>query len=139
MSNILNKIDIEEIEMDLTGICNLACPLCTRNYVHAKPMLVKNIRPLLEITNQLDTFINLKRFACAGTISEPTLYPDFIEFVKYLNSRSITYEIFSNGNTHDEKWWEELGKIINGKSRVIFTVCGSTQELHEKYRVGSSL
>ena len=34
-STVLYTHDIEEIEMDLTGTCNLKCPLCTRNYVHA--------------------------------------------------------------------------------------------------------
>ncbi len=131
--------DVEEIEMDLTGICNLKCPLCTRNYAHANHLDGKNIRHIDEIIAQLDKFPNLKRFFVAGAISEPTMYKYFLEFIEYLNSRNIHYEIFTNANTHNEKWWKKLGEIVREDCMVAFTICGSTQELHEKYRVGSNL
>jgi wyosine [tRNA(Phe)-imidazoG37] synthetase (radical SAM superfamily) len=136
---IVNKSEIEEIEMDLVGLCNLSCPLCTRNYAHANHMLGKNVRPIEEITTQLDQYTGLKRFFIAGAVSEPTMYKYFPEFIDYLNSRNIYYELFTNGNTHDVAWWEELGKKIRPECMVAFTICGSTQELHEKYRVGSDL
>lgn len=139
MNKILYKNQIEEIEIDLTGTCNLMCPLCTRNYVHAKHMIQKNIRPLSEIINQLDQFINLKRFFIAGAISEPTLYPDFFNFIKYLNSRNIYFELFTNGDAHDDNWWKYLGNIVPSQCMVCFTICGSTQAIHSKYRRGSNL
>lgn len=136
---ILHKSDIEEIEMDLVGLCNLKCPLCTRNYSHANHMLSKNVRHIDEIISQLDQYTNLKRFFIAGAVSEPTMYKYFLEFIEYLNSRNIYYEIFTNGNTHSNEWWKKLGNMVPDKCMTVFTICGSTQELHEKYRVGSSL
>lgn len=136
---IVHKSDIEEIEMDLTGTCNLSCPLCTRNYSHANHLVEKNIRPISEVINQLDEYSNLQRFFIAGAVSEPTMYKDFTKFIEYLNSRNIYYELFTNGNTRSEEWWRELGQLIPSHCRCCFTVCGSTQELHEKYRVGSDL
>ncbi len=139
MNVIIKKSEIEEIEMDLTGVCNLSCPLCTRNYQHANHLVKKNVRSIKEIIDQLDQFTNLKRFFIAGAVSEPTMYKDFIPFLEYLNSRNIYYEIFTNGNTRNLAWWEKLGSIVPEKCMCCFTVCGSTQELHEKYRVGSNL
>jgi len=139
MNPIMKKSDIEEIELDLTGQCNLQCPLCTRNYAHANHLVKKNIRPIDEIIAQLDEYTNLQRFFIAGAVSEPTMYKDFIKFIEYLNSRDIYYELFTNGNTHTPAWWEQLGRLIPKKCMIAFTVCGSTQELHEKYRKGSSL
>lgn len=133
------KSQIEGIEIDLVGLCNLECPLCTRNYSHAEHMLTKNVRPVEDIIRQLDTYSGLKTCCLAGAVSEPTMYKHFFELLKYLNSRNIRYEIYTNGNTHNEEWWQELGTIIPEDSMIVFTVCGSTQELHEKYRVGSSL
>ena len=135
----LTNNDIEEIELDLTGICNLSCPLCTRNYKHALHLIKKNIRSLNDIKIQLNQFKNLKRILLAGAVSEPTLYPDFFNFIRYLNNRNIQFELFTNGNTHDIAWWKKLSKITRKKCKVIFTICGSTQELHEKYRKGSNL
>lgn len=139
MLKFLTINDIEEIEIDLTGCCNLQCPLCTRNYTHAKHLIQKNIRSLNEIQTQLNSFKNLKRMFIAGAVSEPTLYPQFLEFILYLNSRNITYEIFTNGNTHDIFWWKKLGQIVKKQCMVCFTICGSTQKIHEKYRIGSNL
>jgi sulfatase maturation enzyme AslB (radical SAM superfamily) len=136
---IVHKSTIEEIEMDLTGVCNLSCPLCTRNYQHANHLVQKNVRTIDQIIKQLDTFTGLQRFFVAGVVSEPTMYKDFIPFIEYLNSRDIYYEIFTNGNTRDVKWWEKLGSIVPEKCMCAFTVCGSTQEIHSKYRVGSDL
>jgi len=129
----------EEFEMDLTGTCNLSCPLCSRNYTHAQHMVYKNVRPLKEIINQLDTFPNLKRTFLAGQVSEPTLYPEFLDYLRYLKSRNIYIELFTNGSTRDEKFWKEVAEILDDADQIHFTICGSTQGLHEKYRVGSSL
>lgn len=136
---IVDKSYFEEIEMDLTGVCNLECPLCTRNYSHAGHLLKKNIRTIDEITAQLDEYTNLKRFFIAGAVSEPTMYKDFIKFIEYLNSRNIYYELFTNGNTRTPDWWQLLGELVPAHCMTAFTVCGSTQELHEKYRVKSDL
>jgi len=136
---VMKKSDILEIEMDLTGTCNLRCPLCTRNYAHAKDLIKPNSRSLEEIIKQLDQFPNLEIFYLAGAVSEPTLYKDFHKFCQYLVDRKVAVELYTNGNTHDEEWWTQLGKILTSNDRVHFVICGPTQELHETYRIGSSL
>ena len=128
-----------EVELDLTGTCNLSCPLCSRNYTHAQHMVHKNIRPLDEIIEQLNTFPNIERAFVAGQVSEPTLYPDFLDYLRYLKSRNIYIELYTNGSTRDQKFWRTLSNILDEDDQVHFTICGSTQELHETYRVGSSL
>ena len=132
----------KEFEIDLTTSCNLRCPLCTRNYSHAQHSIdskYKSGRLLIDITNQLDTFPNFNRCMLAGAISEPTLYKDLFGFIEYLNSRDIIIYLYVNGNTHDNEYWYELGKLSTESMKVFFTICGSTQELHEKYRVNSDL
>jgi len=129
----------EEFEMDLSGTCNLSCPLCTRNYSHAQHNVYKDIRSLKEIIEQLDTFPNLKRTFLAGQVSEPTLHPQFLDYLRYLKHRDIYIELYTNGSTRGPLFWEVVGKILDEDDQIHFTICGSTQELHEKYRVGSSL
>ena len=136
---ILTKDYYESFELDLTGTCNLSCPLCTRNYTHAQNAVYENIRPLSEVIEQLDSFPNLKRAFVAGQVSEPTLYPEFHDYLKYLKSRNIEVKLFSNGSARNPEWWSEVGGILSDTDEVHFTVCGSTQELHETYRIGSSL
>lgn len=136
---IVNKSFFEEFELDLTGTCNLQCPLCSRNYKHAQHMNKKNIRPLNNIIKQLDTFPNLKRAFIAGQVSEPTLYPEFINYLKYLKSRNIYIELFSNASRIDDNLWSSIAEILDNNDQIHFTICGDNQHDHERYRVGSKL
>jgi len=129
---------VRMLELELTGTCNLSCPLCVRSNPDFEKFVSKNIRPLGDIIEQLDLFPNITNMCLAGIISEPTHYDDLIPLVLYLESRNIEVELYVNGNTHDEEWWFNLGKTLKC-TEVIFTVCGSTQAVHGTYRVGSDL
>lgn len=132
---------IREVELELTGICNLNCPLCAKNYKSTNSkLLTPNIRSLESIISQLDSFHDLEYVCLSGISTEPTTFKDLFGLVDYLNSRDIKIELYTNGDLHTSKYWEDFGKLfVKEKDLVVFTVCGSTQELHEKYRVGSSL
>lgn len=135
----LQRHEILEVELELTGTCNLDCPLCSRSYENAQHLVGKHIRPLKEWIEQLNSFPSLRYVCVSGSVSEPTMYKEFLELIRYLKSRGIELDIYTNANTHKPAWWAELGTLMGPKDRVLFTVCGTTQELHEKYRVGSSL
>lgn len=135
-----NYDDILDVELELTTYCNAECPLCYRNYKSFKDHYPKNkTRKIEDVITQLDLFKNLTDIKLVGTISEPTLYKDFFKLIRYCNYRDLTIEICTNGDTHNSNWWEELGKLIKDKDSVYFTICGSTQELHEIYRKGTKL
>ena len=110
---IISKNEIQEIELELTGTCDLECPLCTRNYLHAKHQKIKNIRTLETIINQLNEYPSLKHINIAGTVSEPTLYKDIIKLTEYLVSRNIEIDFYSNASKLDLELWEKLGKLLN--------------------------
>ena len=131
---------VVRIEIELTSICNLKCPLCMRQtHPELKKSKVK-YRPLEEIIKQLDGYPNVKFITIAGPISEPTTYPHLFELIEYLNKREIEISLFINGSIHDDSYYRKLGVVFQKSiGHVYFTIAGSTQELHEKYRVGSKL
>jgi len=133
------KDQIRRIEIELTSICNLKCPLCIREVVgigNEEP----SWRELAEIEEQLDSFPNLQYVTIAGAIAEPTSYPYLIELLGYLRQRNIEISLYINGDTRNDSYYRKLGIVFRlCKGYVYFTICGSTQELHEKYRVGSKL
>lgn len=138
----LSRELIEVLELDLGSSCNLDCPLCHRNWEDAQHLITgPNQRPVTEIIEQLESFPNLKIITIAGIISEPTLYKDLFKLVEYIVSRGVLFYLYTNGDTHNSKpeYWQELGALCGEKTLVYFTICGSTQELHERYRVGSTL
>jgi MoaA/NifB/PqqE/SkfB family radical SAM enzyme len=131
--------DVIDVELDLTGFCNAKCPLCANNYVNNHHLTVKNQRSIEEITDGLKKYKNLKYVRLVGTVSEPTLYYDFLNLCQYFVDMGVIIEICTNGDTHNEEWWYDLGCILTPKDMVYFTICGSTQELHETYRKGTNL
>ncbi len=137
---IFNKADITELEIELTTICNAKCPLCYRNYKQFPDKYKKPyIRKLQDIIQQLDSYENLNYIMLVGSMSEPTLYKDFIPLIKYLKNRHIRIEICTNGDTNDDYFWQQLGNELSLEDEVYFTICGSTQEMHSNYRKGTSL
>ena len=137
----LSVEDIKVVELELGSHCNLNCPLCHRNWKDAQHLIDgNNQRPVQDIINQLEKFPNLKTITIAGSISEPTLYKELFTLIKYITSRNVLFYLYTNGDTFkDPNYWETLGSLCNEHTLVYFTICGTTQELHEKYRVGSSL
>lgn len=87
----------------------------------------------------LSRYENLKSICIAGAYGEPTLFPQIIELVDFLKSRSVSIELHTNGTEHDESWWRELSKHLGSSDAVVFTVCGSAQDIHGKCRGGQSL
>lgn len=132
---------VEDLEIELSTYCNAKCPLCYRNHINFKSHYPKNFeRDYDDLIKQLKRFKNVKYIRLVGTVSEPTLYSKFLDLCKFIKtSFNWEIEICTNGDTHDTNFWYDLGKILADTDKVYFTICGSTQELHEKYRVGTSL
>lgn len=136
----MKKNEVLDLELELTTLCNARCQLCFRNYKeYDERYPINKSRGIKDIKEQLDEYVSLEWIRLVGTISEPTLYKDFYELIKYIKDRGINIEICTNGDTHNEKWWSELSTYMNSNDRVYFTICGSTQELHEIYREGTRL
>jgi len=128
--------NIEHIELETTTACNLKCPLCLRENIEFENI---SSRSLTEIKSDILKFKNVKKITLSSAISEPTTFKDILPLIEFIKSLNIIVEIFTNGDLHDEKWWEKLANIMSSNDSITFTVCGSTQELHEKYRVNSNL
>jgi len=131
---------VKDLELELTTLCNARCPLCYRNYKEFDARYpTTQIRPIKDVISQLGDYPDLEWIRLVGTISEPTLYKHFFELVSYIKERGIKIEICTNGDTNNEFWWAELSQLMTKEDEVYFSICGSTQELHEIYREGTRL
>jgi MoaA/NifB/PqqE/SkfB family radical SAM enzyme len=132
--------EVLDIELELTTLCNAQCPLCYRNYKAFKDHYPANLsRDFDEVIAQIDQYPNLKWIRLVGSISEPTLYKEFLLLVEYIKSEGIHIEICTNGDTHNPEWWELLSTLMTAQDKVYFSICGLTQETHEAYRAGTRL
>ena len=136
----MTKNDILEIDINLTGYCNLRCPFCDNNLKSFRSFRTdKKILKLFEWINILDTFPNLKNINLIGKSSEPTLYPELLELCEYIKSRNINICIRSNGDTNNFDFWDSLKNILTANDKVYFAVEGLSDEQHSVYRKGASL
>lgn len=136
MDNINN---IENIELELTSLCNAKCKLCFRQSMYF-PNCFKTpyIRKIDELISQLSTFSNLKIVQLIGQMSEPLMYPQIVQLLQYLKERKIKVVIYTNGS-FDKNVFHSIGKYLNNNDEVYFTICGLTQKQHETYRQNTSL
>lgn len=136
----LDLSQVEVVELDLTTMCNAACPLCFRNHKDFPEKFWKPFaRDACDILNQLVGFKSLKRVELIGQLSEPTTHPQFIQIVKELKRLKKQVKICTNGDLHGDDFWSWLGQMLSDEDEVWFTLCGSSEEMHAKYRVGTSL
>ena len=139
----LDLDSVEIVELDLTTMCNASCPLCFRQSI-AFPEKFRDLqhwRPMKEIVKQLEGFKSLQKVYLIGQMSEPTTHPEFLDLVKYLKDEMhMRLKICSNGSLHNARWWSQLASmLVEGDDEIWFSLCGSTQELHSRYRRGTNL
>ena len=82
------------MELELSRECNLRCIYC---YASSGRKL-KNEITLEEILDALDQAIDLgaRRIIVIGG-GEPMMYPDLFEILRYLSSRKVSVDLFTNG------------------------------------------
>lgn len=142
MKDFIEKREIRGLDVELANICNLKCPLCLSQLVPDFMDRSSGSR-FLDIDyliGELEQMPELKTLSIAGDASEPTLHSELLRLLDYAKGRKgLFVELYTNASCHSEGYWKDLASHFSGDSVVYFTICGSTQELHEKYRVGSSL
>lgn len=131
--------EVKYLEIDLINHCNLQCPICAR-----QNSLGQSLKKGTSLNNEIilkliESLPALEVVELVGSYSEPTYYNDFILLVKELKKRNLSLRVGTNGNTKNTEFWEMFGESVNSQDIVRFAIDGSSQELHEKYRVGGNL
>jgi MoaA/NifB/PqqE/SkfB family radical SAM enzyme len=133
--------EIKRLEIELTNTCNLECVLCARQTIYSKDdFKIKKILDIDKFKDFIKKYPNLKYVTLAGEYSEPTLHPKLFQIIVYLHKKGMEISLFINAETHNNLYYKKLALLFkNTKSKIYLTVCGTTEELHQKYRVNSKL
>lgn len=131
---------INDLEIELVNICNLKCPLCIRSSATYKQGEKRFLDE--KIIYDIISKNSPKTIVFAGSISEPTLHPNFFNIIKFITFNfDARITIYTNG-TASAELYRKLSILLGSKTikhKIIFTICGATQEMHTRYRVGSKL
>lgn len=129
---------VRSIELGITNKCTLRCPHCvslTYKMPEQKPIHLD----FFALINFLDKLISLETVLIEGSYSDQLMYPKLLDVISYCKKRNLKIRFCTHGSARNELWWKQLASLLDKNDIVRFAIDGSTQELHEKYRVNSQL
>ncbi|MDR2547875.1 MAG: radical SAM protein [Lachnospiraceae bacterium] len=131
----------EQLEIALTGYCNLKCPYCLAHSEFYKyPLKKKHMswEILHEITRQLSTISSLETLVLCG-LGEPLLNPEWFEMAKQLiyETSMKNIDLSTNGMLLNEENVEKLISL-NCEMTIKVSIDGNSPQEHEFWRKGSS-
>lgn len=123
--------------IDIGNICNLQCPFC---FTGAKTPGIK--RGIMSLSDFKVVFDKIKPYAQQIDLyswGEPFLNNHFLDMVALCSEEKIHTHIDSTLSSMEmnDDYCEKL--VLSGLSSIFISLDGTTQEIYEKYRVGSSL
>jgi MoaA/NifB/PqqE/SkfB family radical SAM enzyme len=133
----LTPSSVRSIELGITNKCTLRCPHCV-SLAYKMPEQKPNHLDFYTLTNFLDKLISLETVLIEA-YSDQLMYPKLLDVVSYCKRRNLKIRFCTHGSARNESWWKELSQLLDENDIVRFAIDGSTQELHEKYRVNSEL
>ncbi len=95
----------KQIFWEIGRRCNYDCSYC-HSYVHNNYEEHKTLKQLLFATEKLEQFTRGEKINFAISGGEPTVNPDFLEWVKYLFKQGHKVSTHSNGSRNPEYYCE---------------------------------
>lgn len=127
------------LHIEPTTVCNAACPMCPRNNRGGSTYEGLPIRhiPMQDayrvFTPGMLSGIDAAYFC--GNYGEPTMHPNFNEFVRLLAAHVQHVGIDTNGGVHQAGWWHRLALALPKDHRVTFSIDG-LEDTNQVYRRG---
>jgi MoaA/NifB/PqqE/SkfB family radical SAM enzyme len=129
---------IRELHVEISTLCNAACPMCARNdhgYSNGfKSGQWSNNDHELVFGRELP---NLSKVYFCGSHGDPLTHHNFIPILTHCKNRNIQVDIFTNGSLRTQSWWKDLVKILSDEDRIIFGIDGL--ETNHLYRQNTDI
>lgn len=125
--------------IEISSKCTLRCPRCARQEV---PNSLVNTELDLEFfkRNFTPEFVlaNVEKITFCGDDGDPIYAHDLIPVISYIKSiKPVEIVIVTNGSHKKLTWWIELGKLLDSRDSVHFSIDGYDNNSNNLYRVNS--
>lgn len=122
-----------ELQVEVTGACNLRCRMCLVSY-RAALGKTSGAMDLASFTALVDSLPDLRKVTMQG-LGEPLLAPDFFPMLELLAARGIATGFNTNGTLLTREKAERLVEL--GVEWLHVSLDGATAETYEDVRRGS--
>lgn len=128
--------DIRDVHLEISTMCNAACPLCPRNfrghpYNDGYPEInftLENARTIFK-----PVFLNqLNRIRINGNYGDIVMNPEAVDVIRYFreHNQNLTIQISTNGSARNAAFWKLLAEL---DTQVLFCLDG-LEDTHYLYR-----
>lgn len=123
---------MNKIHLEITRRCPIECPKCPRTIEKGTYSANTDISLTMLKNTFNDVYFDL--IICSGNLGDPIYHPDFINVVKYLQTKCDILKIHTNGSGKSVKWWKEYFKVLREGDRTVFGLDGlkDTNQLYRK-------
>lgn len=113
------------VNLEWTNACNASCSMCPRHMIKKTEIMTEEcFAKVLERLNTEEVF----RVVIAG-YGEPSIHPQFDEFIDMLRGHPVRFDMVSNGHALDE---EKLEKIDGAINLLIVSFSSIVKEIYEQ-------
>ena len=131
---------IDEYQIEITSLCNAACPQCPRNNLGEG---INPYMPLTSISREVidrafpeDLVKRLRQVFFCGSYGDPIAHHEFLDILKDFRKKSPTVWLYihTNAGIRNPDWWTELAQVLNGYGKIDFGIDGlaDTNHLYRK-------
>ena len=135
-----NYQQIDEYQIEITSLCNAACPQCPRNNngegINPYMPLVSLSRSVVDQAFPAELCQRIRQIFFCGSYGDPIAHPNFLDILKDFRKKSPTIWLYihTNGGIKNTAWWKELAEVIDGYGKIDFGIDGleDTNHLYRK-------
>lgn len=123
-----------------SSICTLRCPRCPRAEV---PESLLNRQLTLDFfQTQLgpDVIKQIRKITFCGNDGDPIYCRDLVDICTWIKTvnPNIHLVIITNGSYRPPEWWSMLGRVLDYRDEIHWSLDGWDQDSNQQYRVNSN-
>lgn len=122
-----------------SSICTLKCPRCPRAEVPES--LLNRQLTLRFFQDQIgaDVVRQIRKITFCGNDGDPIYCRELMEICQWLKTVNpeIHLVIITNGSYKTPEWWRALGRVLDHRDEINWSIDGWDQASNEQYRVNS--
>ena len=133
------NLALDHWHIEPSSICTLKCPRCPRAEVPES--LLNRQLDLSFFQTQLGEVVvsGMKKVTFCGNDGDPIYCRELIEICSWMKSvnHRLGITIITNGSYRDGDWWQRLGRVLDHRDELHWSLDGWDQDSNQKYRVNS--
>lgn len=123
-----------------SSICALKCPRCPRAEVSESLLNRQLCLKFFQDQIGVEVIKQIRKITFCGNDGDPIYCKELMEICMWLKTVNpeIHLVIITNGSYKSPEWWQALGRVLDYRDEINWSIDGWDQASNEQYRVNSN-